>query len=243
MRLRTLIVLAIAATSLPVLSVCPVKADPGAANPQGKEVAPSPGKAGKGFYGTLGLGGAWPQNASTDALFSSGSAVTGTYGLTGGFSGEAGVGYDFGPVRTELTYTYSGSSLDALNGNYRGNRVVLISTSNLSTNSVLLNAYVDIPTQSKFTPYIGGGLGYTNMSWANYSAIAPGAILLYPSGNQNGLGYQAKAGVAYQVSPKADIFVEGTYQGSTFFGSNLNVNSLNAFGARLGARYRFGGSI
>jgi len=243
MRLRPLIVLAIAATSLPVLSVCPAKADPGAATPQGKEVAPSPGKAGKGFYGTLGLGGAWPQNASTDALFSSGSAVTGTYGLTGGFSGETGVGYDFGPVRTELTYIYSDSSLDALNGNYRGNRVVLISTSNLSTNSVLLNAYVDIPTQSKFIPYIGGGLGYTNMSWANYSAIAPGAILLYSSGNQNGLGYQAKAGVAYQVIPKADIFVEGTYQGSTFFGSNLNVNSLNAFGARLGARYRFGGSI
>ena len=243
MRLRTLIVLAMAATSLPVLSVFPVKADPGAANPEGKEVAPTPTKAGKGFYATLGLGGAWPQNASTDALFSSGSAVTGTYGLTGGFSGEAGVGYDFGPVRTELTYTYTASSLDSLDGTYRGNRVALISNSNLSTNSVLLNAYVDIPTQSKFTPYIGGGLGYTNASWANYSAIAPGAILLYQSGNQNGLGYQAKAGVAYQVSAKADIFVEGTYQGSSFFGSNLNVNSLNAFGARLGARYRFGGSI
>ena len=135
MRLRTSIVEAMAATSLPVLSVFPVKADPGAANPQGKEVAPTPAKAGN------------------------------------------------------------------------------------------------------------GRLGYSNMSWANYSAIAQGAILFYPSGNHPALGYQAKADVAYQVSPKTDIFVEGTYQGSSFFGSNLNGSSMNAFGASLGARYRFGGSI
>ena len=96
MRLRTLIVLAMAATILPVLSVCPVKADPGPATPKGKDVAPTPVKTGKGFYATLGFGGARPQNASTSALFSSGSAVNGPYGLTGGFSGEAGVGYDLG---------------------------------------------------------------------------------------------------------------------------------------------------
>lgn len=135
MRLRTLIVEAMAATSLPVLSVFPVKADPGAANPQGKEVAPTPAKAGN------------------------------------------------------------------------------------------------------------GRLGYSNMSWANYSAIAQGAILFYPSGNHPALGYQAKADVTYQVSPKTHTFVEGTYQGSTFIGNSLNVSSMNAFGARLGARYRFGGSI
>jgi len=89
-------VLAMAAPILPVLSVCAVKADPGSASPQGKEVAPTTVKAGKGFYATPGFGGAWPQNATTSALFSSGSAVNGPYGLTGGFSGEAGVGYDLG---------------------------------------------------------------------------------------------------------------------------------------------------
>lgn len=135
MRLRTSIVEAMAATSLPVLSVFPVKADPGAANPQGKEVAPTPAQAGN------------------------------------------------------------------------------------------------------------GRLGYSNVSWANYSAIAQGAILLYPAGNPPALGYQAITDVAYQVSPKSGIFVEGTYQGSSFFGSNLKRSSMNDFGARLGARYRFGGSI
>ena len=135
MRLRTLIVEAMAATSLPVLSVFPVKADPGAANPQGKEVAPTSAKAGS------------------------------------------------------------------------------------------------------------GSLSYSNVSWANFSAIAQGVILLYPSRNHHALGCQAKAGVTYQVSPKADTFVEGTYQGSTFIGNRLNVSSMNAFGARLGARYHFGGSI
>ena len=135
MRLRTSIVEAMAAASLPVLLVFPAKAYPGAANPQGKEVAPTPAKAGN------------------------------------------------------------------------------------------------------------GRLGYSNVSSTNYSAIAQGAILFYPSGNHPALGYQAITNVAYQASPKADTFVEGTYQSSSFFGSNLNVRSMNAFGAPLGARYHFGGSI
>ena len=135
MRLKTSIVGAMAAASLPVLLVFPAKADPGAANPQGKEVAPTPAKAGN------------------------------------------------------------------------------------------------------------GRLGYSNVSWTNYSTIAQGAILLYPSGNHPALGYQAKAGVTYQVSPKPHTFFEGTYQGSTFIGNSLNVSSMNAFGAPLGARYHFGGSI
>ena len=135
MRLRTLIVEAMAVTSLPVLSVFPAKADPGASNPEGKEVAPTPAKAGS------------------------------------------------------------------------------------------------------------GSLSYINVSWDNLSAIAQGAILFYPSGNHPALGCQAKAGVTYQVSPKTHTFFEGTYQGSTFIGNSLNVSSMNAFGAPLGARYHFGGSI
>lgn len=65
----------------------------------------------KGFYITGALGGNWPQavNArSTDANAS-------PYGYqdfhNSGVSIEAGAGYDFGPLRAEVTYAYDASAL------------------------------------------------------------------------------------------------------------------------------------
>jgi len=111
---------------------------------------------------------------------------------------------------------------------------------NVSTNSVLVSAYVDIPIKSKFTQFVGGGLGYTNVGWGAYSANFSGVQWNWQSGSQGVLGYQAKLGVTYQASAKADVFVEGTYQGSSGFSvDSVNYDSLSAFGARLGARYRF----
>jgi opacity protein-like surface antigen len=111
---------------------------------------------------------------------------------------------------------------------------------NVSTNSVLVSAYVDIPIKSKFTQFVGGGLGYTNVGWGAYSANFSGVQWNWQSGSQGVLGYQAKLGVTYQASAKADVFVEGTYQGSSGFSvDSVNYDSLSAFGARVGARYRF----
>ena len=60
-------------------------------------------------------------------------------------------------------------------------------------------------------------------------------------GSAGALGYQAKLGVAYAASEKADIFLEGTYQGSSGVSINgLSYSPLNAFGARAGVRFRFG---
>ena len=115
-----------------------------------------------------------------------------------------------------------------------------INIRNVSTISILVSTYVDIPTKSKFTPYVGGGLGYTNVGWGAYSASALGITLTQQAGSQGVLGYQAKLGVTYQASAKADVFVEGTYQGSSGFSvDRVNYDSLSAFGARVGARYRF----
>ena len=144
-------------------------------------------------------------------------------------------------MRTELTYAYTGASLNTITASALGTSLTTsISNGSVNTNSVLVSAYVDIPTKSKFTPYIGGGLGYTNVGWGAYSASALGITLTQQAGSQGVLGYQAKLGVTYQASAKADVFVEGTYQGSSGFSvDTVNYDSLSAFGARVGARYRF----
>lgn len=186
-----------------------------------------------GFYGTVGLGASWPQNLSWNAR---NLPFNGNIKGGGGFSGEAGIGYDFGSIRTELTYGYTRNSVNSVSVNGFGNAS---SSGIINKNDVLASIYLDIPTGSRWTPYIGGGIGYTNLSTPNFNTP------LFNSGSANrGLfGYQAKVGVSYAVERNTDLFLEGVYSGATgFSNSTVNYGSLNEWGAKIGARFRFGGA-
>jgi len=184
----------------------------------------------QGWYFTLGAGASQPSNNNwTGPAGNSGYA---NYG--GGFALDTGVGYDFGAIRTELTYAYTNASLNTV-GNAVG------ATSNVggivNKNDVLLSAYWDIPGGGRWVPYIGGGLGYTNLSTPNFSVGG------FNSGstNQGLFGWQAKAGIAYALATNWDIYAEGVYQGASDYSSNnVNFSSFNNWGGKLGFRYRFG---
>lgn len=194
----------------------------------------------KGFYATFGAGAAWPQNLNgSTSVF--GANVSGNYSLNGGFALETGLGYDFGTVRGELTYLYDNASLNTLSVTALGTTgTASITDGNVNTNSVLASAYVDIPTGSRWVPYLGGGLGYTNIGWGAFSARANNVTVGFNSGSQGVLGYQGKVGLSYLASKTTDLFVEGTYQGTTGFTvDSVNYDPLSSWGARIGARYRF----
>ena len=194
----------------------------------------------KGFYATIGAGAAWPQNLNgSTSVF--GVNVSGNYSLNGGFALETGLGYDFGTVRGELTYLYGNASLNTLSVTALGTSgTASITDGNVNTNSVLASAYVDIPTGSRWVPYLGGGLGYTNIGWGAFTARANNVTVGFNSGSQGVLGYQGKVGVSYLASKTTDLFVEGTYQGTTGFTvDSVNYDPLSSWGARIGARYRF----
>jgi len=60
-------------------------------------------------------------------------------------------------------------------------------------------------------------------------------------GNQSAFGWQAKLGVSYVVSRSTDVFVEGVYQGaSSVTTDNVEFGAFNSWGAKVGARFRFG---
>ena len=223
----------------------------------------------KGFYATLGAGfssigdvGYDESYSGTDSLGSFNGTTNYNLNLGTGFAGEAGVGYDFGDVRAEVTYVYGSASLGTAtfsgtesgtilgttytNSTYSGS---FDASGTLSTNSVFVSGYYDIPTKSKFTPYFGGGIGYTNVripkttGTASFTAAGTTttATVTVPSDSAGAFGYQAKIGLGYGVSETADIFVEGIYQGNTTMSfSGLDFGGLNSFGARAGVRIRFG---
>ena len=129
---------------------------------------------GKGWYGTAGIGFVSPNDPTGDeCLTLSGNRYCADYdfGFDAGISGEIGVGYDFGKFRVEATYSRSNTSMDDVSADITENGVDVITLTSkvddgdTAQNSFMLNAYYDFDTDSKFVPYVGGGIGYTEIDF------------------------------------------------------------------------------
>jgi opacity protein-like surface antigen len=199
---------------------------------------------GTGFYGTLGIGGTWPDDIDGRVRRPNRPDPRLKLDTTGGFALDAGVGYDFGPVRTELTYIYNRNGVDDVRfrQNWRAR-----DTDGGNQNGIMASAYWDINTGSRFTPYIGGGIGWINQNWGNNTVerVVNGRVtdrVRTGSGNVDLFGWQAKVGVAYGVNWNTDIYAEAVYQGAESFNvGRTSYDALNQWGFKIGARYRFGG--
>ena len=217
----------------------------GAATPSFAEEAPS---AKTGFYATLGLGANSTRDvgvtdSGVDAFF--GVAVKGEIKVDTGFSGDLGVGYDFGKFRTELTYVRTTGSLDSVTGTSGANSGTLQATSDVSTDSLMVSGYYDFANKSKWTPYVGAGIGYTKLKADPIVGAVTIAGTTYTGtvtekGNEDLFGYQAKVGVSYAATPALSVYVEGTYQGTEgFTAGSTKYEGLDAFGGKIGIRYYF----
>jgi opacity protein-like surface antigen len=233
---------------------------------------PSTPQSLKGWYMTVGAGATWENTVKDQRQSTAYSPYygdlrqdrTGQINHGSGVAVEGGVGYSFGnQLRAELTYlfnttalgnqvysgTITGPGIPGGSDSFSGNADI---TGRTYRNSVLASLYYDIPTKSRWVPYVGAGLGWTNVSVSSMTYNYDVTILsngarqtgsdTISGGNGNALGYQAKIGVSYIVSKSTDLFVEGNYQGNTSvdIGTGTILGSFNSFGVKGGFRYRFG---
>lgn len=113
------------------------------------------------WYGTIAVGALQPQNQSGYVQTHYGYAISGSAQRSVGFDGEVGFGYNFGTVRTELTYGYTSNSLVSPQASAMGiNEKIKGISGYINTNTFLTSAYWDFKNNSRFTPYLGGGFGY-----------------------------------------------------------------------------------
>jgi outer membrane autotransporter protein len=105
----------------------------------------------------------------------------------------------------------------------------------LKTQSVMLNAYYDIDTGTQFTPFVGGGIGYTR---AKASLVFGGENL--GSDKDTAFTWQLGAGVAYAVND--NVTVDAGYRyvdcNDFDFGDDISVDT-SAHEFYIGARYAF----
>ena len=198
-------------------------------------------------------------------------ASTSNNTFTTGSSSTAGadfsIGYDLGGIRTELNYAFTtgntsstnlfGSGSDTYvvsgvqNGTFTSNASATIAPLSFTRQSLLFNTAIDIPTGSRFIPYLGGGIG---AAWLSIGSInqetsdlcdqavvgnCP-AILRTTGGTGAALAAQAKAGLSYLINLRTIMFLEAVYDytGAVTIG-NLNLNSFSQYSGKLGVRYRF----
>ncbi|MFN5513368.1 MAG: outer membrane protein [Cyanobacteriota bacterium] len=210
----------------------------------------------QGNYGyvSLGLGVGFPNNATADDVGISIPPLTPTNsGFPGsvdqsfdaGFAGEIAGGYQFQDVRVELSVGYG--DLNPADGTLTAN----IQGQQFSTSynvdgggnyvSVLVNAYYDIPTGTKWRPYLGAGIGYINLSYNDVvvnTQIGQATVIGGNSGSA--FGYQGKLGLSYEAIPKGNIFGEVVYLGSTTpSGTEGSYSSLGLWRLALGWRQGF----
>ena len=187
----------------------------------------SPVNAGS-FYVTLSGGISSLNDIEFEAIDTSFEGGGGPLNLSSddGFNGEFGIGYDFeNTIRTDITY--SKSNHDGI-----GDGIEPV-TEDGEFSNVSFNIYKDFELDnSKFTPYIGAGFGSSTISLNGELDIV----------DDSSISYQLKVGSSYEVSKKANLFLESAYiKPSRFIIKDEGgfIIETDAMSYKAGLRYTF----
>jgi opacity protein-like surface antigen len=196
-------------------------------------------------YVSLGLGVGLPNNANADdvsiRLGNRSTRGSVEQSLDLGFSGEVAGGYQYKDVRFELAVGYGsiGGSGGTISTTVSGRPVSFNYDNDISADyvSVLVNGYYDIPTGTKWRPYLGAGLGYVHVSAGDIVFNTDFGQLEVVTQNSAGtFGYQGKLGLSYEATPKGNVFGEVAYLGTPSYKS---YSGLGVWRFALGWRQGF----
>jgi opacity protein-like surface antigen len=175
--------------------------------------------------------------------------------LKGAFSVGGGVGYKINRYfRTDLTADYWAKS--KFTGQTSDGTETSVDTSNLSALLLLANAYVDLGTWNRITPYVGAGIGGAYVRWDDLHNSFPGVDDRHAGGKGWRFAYALMAGASYCLTDKLDLDVGYRFShingGKMFSYADSSAGGpgagpgfdrgMNTHEVRGGLRYSFGGS-
>jgi opacity protein-like surface antigen len=163
-----------------------------------------------GLYVTAGAGANWPVER-----VGNGEPGSFTEFSSPGVATEVGIGYDFRPLRLELTYALDASNLQGYD-NVAGQYYECNQGGQTRKNSVFASLYWDLLPNCRLSPYVGGGMGVSFLDVSEFSETG----LSYKGYSKSLFGYQAKVGLSYAVDRKSKVFAEVIYRGTSGYGAN-----------------------
>jgi len=151
---------------------------------------------GEGLYLSLGAGASFPEDSDV-----TGTGVNVTADLDTGYSiiGAVGHGYRNG-LRGEFELGYRDIDVNSVSG-------VTTGSGDVGVFSFMVNGYYDFKNKTKWTPYLGLGIGGAKVS---ADAVTPiGSSVLDDSDLV--FAYQGIAGLTYQVNNQLGLFADYRY--------------------------------
>lgn len=145
----------------------------------------------------------------------------------------AGVGYRFNQhVRADVTLGYRGGyevdtgfSTSGVTANFKGD---------VSALTGMANVYVDVAKMGMFTPYVGGGIGFSRNKVDDVAVRTNASVNGTLQGDtETSFAWQLSAGVGIEVAPKWTIDVGYRYMdmGEAKSGDTITVGGVSATGA------------
>jgi opacity protein-like surface antigen len=180
---------------------------------------------------TLLSGGAFAADAFTlDAPYVAGqiglNMPTGDSGTLDNDAAFAGaLGYRIHPnirVEGEVSYRKNDYS-DTIGG--------ITASGDTKVATALINGWYDFTNSSKFTPYVGGGVGFSR-GWATLNALG-----VTVKEKDSAFTYQLGGGVAYALNDRLDLTTDYRYLDTANF-SDIG-DDYRAHEIRVGMRYSF----
>lgn len=191
------------------------------------------------FYAAVRGGPGWAQNTREGIVGGEDVLEFGTAVSAGGALGYA---FSFG-LRTEAEFSYIYNPVTreegvAVGGSFR-NYLYMV------------NLYYDVkhPSLHPFKPYIGGGVGAARVNEDHEFIFTPGtgpAGIFNDPHDWTALAYQARAGIAYEVTKWLDlsigyryVHVDGTQRPALFDPTSVNTDAINHHFLELGLAFKF----
>lgn len=161
----------------------------------------------------------------------------------GGFRIAYGVQKDFpqihGDIRAEMEYGYNMTAKE------HGRSALMQWQQKTNSQTILLNAYYDIHTDTKVTPYIGGGLGMAHLKTSEFGRSD--LFFVGRKKDNNEFAWNLQAGLSYHITEnwKADLGYRYSHLG--YSKMRLTDGAVRSFArykistheVGLGLRYQF----
>lgn len=158
-----------------------------------------------------------------------------------GFGINGAVGYRFDDARVELEVAYTSNDVDGITLNDLDEVDI---DGDIESFQFMVSGYYDIPTQSRFSPYVGGGVGLATLEANDVEATLPTLGEVALDGTGTSFVFQVKAGVNYQFSDRGSAFLGYRLHGIPgqefeALDSDLDTDTLFVHSLQLGGRFEF----
>ena len=200
----------------------------------------------KGFYLSIGAGAAFPEDVEGKAALSGTKNLKFPTNTSGLYS--LGFGYEISDWRLEFNYSNTTVHADSVTITTAANAAVTPSSSvpnfKQKINSYMAYGYKDFSDDSKFTPYIGVGIGTASINTEDLKTSVVGAV--NTAGDEKSVfSYALKGGIDYELVENTSLYTELTYQNFASYKAKedslatVSYEANSHFGLTAGLKFSF----